>query len=150
MFLFPFARNWNMQPQHLGAGRFCVLLAVFALIFPAGSSSTEDVVTVQGLSDLMYTTLRVTENTGFCFRVANATHEIGCSGWTGRTGKPLVRAKALPEMSQLDDGFVVVSSATELLPLLQVGAPCGHAEFTRALQIIAAAPGCWYGVSVGL
>ena len=74
---------------------------------------------VQGLHDLMYTSLPVNINTGFCFRVANATHELGCSGWTGRTGKPLVRAKALPNV-HVDGDFVVVASAQELLPLLQV------------------------------
>lgn len=79
----------------------------------------EDVVRVQGLHDLMYTSLPVNINTGFCFRVANASHELGCAGWTGRTGKPLVRAEALSKV-QLNGDFVVVSSAQELLPLLQV------------------------------
>ena len=82
-------------------------------------TAAEDVVRVQGLHDLMYTSLPVNINTGFCFRVSNATDELGCSGWTGRTGKPLVRAKALSKV-HLNEDFVVVASAQELLPLLRV------------------------------
>lgn len=71
----------------------------------------------------MYTSPTIGPNTGFCFRVANATHELGCAGWTGSLGLPMVAAAGLAAAldGPLQGQQVVVLSSVEELPALLAG-----------------------------
>eukprot|EP00873_Tetraselmis_striata_P019094 jgi/Tetstr1/439358/TSEL_027793.t1 len=92
------------------------LLLLLPLLWTPGRAAAGEAGSVHNMRDLqarMYTTLPLNANTGFCFRLHNATHELGCAGWTGGRGLPLTSVDHLEQAESL--GAAVLLTPVSLM-----------------------------------